>query len=257
MKALCDQLHLTTLAQQYPHVVEQARAHQSSYEACLTHALTVEVQGRQERAMTRRLRAARLPFPARLETFDFRFQPTLSEQSVRELASLTLLTTATNVIFLGPPGVGKTHLACSVAVRAVEAGHSALFVTLREVVRQVDAGIDPRTLLRRYSQPSLLVLDELGYTHLQPAHAQLLFEVISTRYERRPTIVTSNLTFSEWGSVLGDEILATALLDRLLHHAVILPINGRSYRMRERMQGDQTVRTETGGSKKTGGLGQK
>lgn len=233
-------LGLTYLAQALPTLLDEARQQQVSYDAFLQQALEVEVVGRQQRALERRLRAAHLPAQTRLETFDFTFQPTVSERLVRELAGLAFVQTATNVVLLGPPGVGKTHLASALARRAVEAGHAALFLTLRQFVESIDtAGVLTwRQQARRYVQPRVLVLDEVGYTHLTPLHAQCLFDVVTARYERSATVLTSNLNFSEWGSMLGDDVLATALLDRLLHHAEVLNINGRSYRMKDRVGGD-------------------
>lgn len=242
MSTLLSQLNLTSLPAQLPALLETARQQQLSYEAFLELALRSELAERQSRAQERRLRGARLPFAARLDSFDFRFQPSVSERVLRELAGLSFLKTATNVVFLGPPGVGKTHLACSLATAALEAGHSALFVTLRELSQQL-AQPGPRgglAVVRRYSQPTVLVLDEIGYTRMSGEQAHALFELISARYARRPTLVTSNLTFAEWGGLLGDEVLASALLDRLLHHAEVLAINGQSYRMRQRLPADQT-----------------
>lgn len=240
MSELLGQLNLTSLAARLPALLETARQQQLSYEAFLELALRSELSERQTRAQERRLRGARLPFAARLESFDWSFQPSVSERVLRELAGLSFLKTATNIVFLGPPGVGKTHLACSLATAALEAGHSALFVTLRELSQQL-AQPAPRgglAVVRRYSQPAVLVLDEVGYTRLSGEQAHAIFELISARYGRRPTLVTSNLTFAEWGDLLGDEVLASALLDRLLHHAEVVAINGRSYRMRQRLPAD-------------------
>ena len=199
----------------------------------------------------------------RLDSFDFRFQPTLSERLVRELASLRFIQTATKVGFLGPPGVGKTHLASGLAVAAMEAGYSALFTTLAQLASALDGPPSPRGgrdgRLQRYVRPQVLVVDEVGDTRLNPLQAQQLVALVAARYERGATLVTSNLSFAEWGGLLGDEVLATALLDRLLHHAEIVTIHGRSYRMRERMAGDTPATAEAsgGGSGVVGGTGQR
>jgi DNA replication protein DnaC len=249
------------LARSLPTVLQEAREQQLSYEAFLQQALEVEVGGRRERALERRLRAARLPRRVRLESFDFRFQPTLSERLVRELASLRFIETATNVLFLGPPGVGKTHLASALAVQAIEGGYSALFTTLAQLASALEGPPAPQqgrdSRLARFIRPQVLIIDEVGYTRLSTAQAHQLFALIAARYEHSSTIVTSNLSFAEWGGLLGDEVLATALLDRLQHHAEILAINGRSYRMRERMAGDTpSSEGRQGGSQLVGAVGQ-
>jgi DNA replication protein DnaC len=239
-KGVYHQLNLTHLEAMLPQLLDQARAEQWTYETFLARALAAEVDGREQKAMARRLKSARIPAKKTLDGFDFSFQPSLSERRLRELADLSFVRTCTNVIFLGPPGTGKTHLSLALADRALQAGHSVLFTTLTELAQVLESASHPgllRQRLRRYIVPSLLVIDEVGYTKLEPAQARHLFELVTARYEHGSIILTSNTSFAQWGSLLGDEVLATALLDRLLHHAEIIPINGRSYRMKERQAG--------------------
>ena len=230
-------LGLTQLEKALPALFETARREQWTYELFLTRAVAAEIEGRDRRAAERRMTAARLPAIKTLETFDFAFQPSLSERLLWELADLSFVQTATNVLFLGPPGTGKTHLSLALAVKALSAGYSALFTTLTHLAEALDTASYPglvRQRLRRYTTPSVLLIDEVGYTKLSPGQAHHFFELVTARYEHGSIVLTSNTGFSEWGSLLGDEILATALLDRLLHHAEVIPINGRSYRMKDR-----------------------
>src|SRR6266496_2966182 len=231
-------LGLTQLEKALPALFEAARQEQWTYEVFLNRAIAAEIEGRDRRAAERRMVAARLPTIKTLEAFDFSFQPSLSERLLWELADLSFLQTATNVVFLGPPGVGKTHLSLALSVKALAAGHSALFTTLSQLAESLETASHPglmRQRLRRYTTPSVLVIDEVGYTRLTPGQAHYFFELVTARYEHGSILLTSNTSFSAWGNLLGDEVLATALLDRLLHHAEVLAINGRSYRMKDRL----------------------
>ncbi len=230
-------LGLTALGAALPTILEQARRQQPTYDAFLRLALQAEVTGRAERAQARRLRAARLPARKTLASFDFRFQPSVPERLIRELATLGFVETATNLIFLGPPGVGKTHLAVALADAALGAGHSVLFTTLATLAEALEGSPSPtawRTRLRRFVAPRVLVIDEVGYTRLTAEQAHALFELVTARYEKGAILLTSNTSFAEWGALLGNDILASALLDRLLHHAEVVSIAGASYRMKDR-----------------------
>jgi DNA replication protein DnaC len=244
------QLGLTQLEKALPTLFETARQEQWTYEQFLKQAVGAEIEGRDRRAVERRMSAARLPVVKTLEAFDFSFQPSLSERLLWELADLSFMKTATNIIFLGPPGTGKTHLSIALAVKALAAGYSALFTTLTHLAEALDTASHPglvRQRLRRYTTPNILVIDEVGYTKLSPGQAHHFFELVTARYEHGSILLTSNTVFSDWGHLLGDDVLATALLDRLLHHAEIIAINGNSYRMKDRrrdMAG--TAKTEGG-----------
>ena len=238
MKELLHAARLTHVESGLPDLLEQSRLQGVTYEIFLRQVLTLEIEGRERQAQQTRLKAARLPTHKTLDAFDFTYQPALNERQLRELADLSFLKTATNVVFLGPPGVGKTHLALSLGVRALEKGYSVLFTTLAHLAEDLAAAPHPSMLrqrLRRYLRPRLLIIDEVGYTKLTEEQAHHLFALVRDRYEQGSTILTSNTSFSEWGALFNNEVLAAALLDRLLHHAEVITINGQSYRMKDRL----------------------
>ncbi|MCL6558267.1 MAG: IS21-like element helper ATPase IstB [Firmicutes bacterium] len=216
---------------------EQAVKNNWSYVEFLGRLLTEEVATRKERSLRTRIRMARIPAAKTLADFDFEAQPGVDRKVVYELATLTFIDRADNVCFLGPPGVGKTHLALALALRALEEGYTAYFTTIDHLVRDLQRADAQQVLEKRfrvYLKPRVLVLDEIGYLPLSRTEANLFFQLVSRRYERGSIILTSNKSYGDWDSFLGDPILATAILDRLLHHSVTVNIRGESYRLRNR-----------------------
>lgn len=180
---------------------------------------------------------ARFPYLKTLEGFDFSSQPSIDRKKIQELASGRFIEHAENVVLLGPPGVGKTHLAVALGVKAVEAGYTVLFLTLETLMGRLVRARHENRLERTLQQlvyPRVLILDELGYLPLTREEASLFFRLLVRRYERASLIVTSNKSFADWAGIFNDQVLATAILDRLLHHATTINIKGDSYRLREK-----------------------
>lgn len=237
LSVLLDKLKLEHMETQLDALCEQAAQRELDYKTFLTQALHSEWQGRYQRGIEARLRQSRFPWLKTLEQFDFDFQPSLDRRRVRELAGLGFVERAHNVILLGPPGVGKTHLAIALGCKAVEAGHSVLFLTLETLMTRLLKAQHENRLERALQQlvyPKLLIIDEIGYLPLSRQDASLFFRLVVRRYERASLIVTSNKSFLDWGEVFNDHVLATAILDRLLHHATALNIKGESYRLKEK-----------------------
>jgi DNA replication protein DnaC len=237
LETLLAKLKMDHLEAQLDTVCEQAAQQELDFKSFLSQALAVEWQGRDRRGIETRLRQARFPWIKTLEQFDFEFQPSLDRRQVRELAGLSFLERSHNVVILGPPGVGKTHLAVALGVKAVEAGYSALCLTLETLITRLVRAQSENRLERALKQlvyPKLLIIDEIGYLPLSRIEASLFFRLIVRRYERASLIVTSNKSFLDWGEVFNDHVLATAILDRLLHHATTLNIKGESYRLKEK-----------------------
>ncbi len=218
-------------------LVERGVRDELSLPGFLELVLSTERDAREERRVKASLRLSGLSAAKTLESFDFAFARGVDRGKVQLLATCEFARRRENVLLLGPPGVGKTHLALALGVKAVSNGFSVAFVTADELVDQLrrdDAAGLKRMQRRRYMTAAVLIIDELGFQALDRKDAHLLFKVLSSRYERAATIITSNRSIREWPDMLaGDEMLATAILDRLLHHCHVLQIDGRSFRLRE------------------------
>ena len=234
---LFEALKMEHLAAQCDALLEQAAKKDLGYREVLTQALTCEWQGRKQKGTDTRLSQARLPWLKTLEQFDYSFQPSIDRKVVRELGTLGFVGRAENVVLLGPPGVGKTHLAIALGVKAAEAGHRILFLTLEQLMTKLKRAKQENRLERQLQQltyPKVLILDEIGYLPLTREDASLFFRLVARRYEKAAIVLTSNKSFVDWGEIFGDPILATAILDRLLHHATTINIKGESYRLKEK-----------------------
>lgn len=238
-------LGMSTALAQLDSSCQQAAASQWSYSHFLGYLLEGELDERHRRTVELNLKFARFPYLKSLKDFDFSAQPSIDRRLVDELATARFLYEGRNLVFLGPPGVGKTHLAISLGVMTAHLGHRVYFTSAIDLVRRLSKAMAENRLsreMKNLTRPKLLIIDEAGYLALEPVQASLLFQVICERYERQgPIILTSNKAFAEWAEVFGtDAVMASAALDRLLHRSTVMNIRGDSYRLKEKRKASKT-----------------
>lgn len=231
-------LRLARIKEILERVLKSVEKQDKSHLSFLDELLEEEVAHKEQRRIEIALKISGLPFIKSIDEFDFTFQPKLDRQKVMSLFDLTIIQQNGNVIFLGPPGVGKTHLAVSLALKACQCGMSIYFTNMEDLITKLKKDHEARRpgKGRSYYKSSLVVVDEVGYTPINREECNLFFRFIANRYEKASTVITSNKAFSDWAELFHDPIIVTAILDRLLHHSVLINIKGNSYRLKGKVQ---------------------
>lgn len=230
-------LRLPWIQQILPDTIKHAETESWSYLALLDRLLEEEVARKEQRRIESALKHSGLPWVKTLDEFDFTFQPGINRQQIAGLFDLSFLERKENILFLGPPGVGKTHLSAALAVKACQAGSAIHFTTMADLIHNLRADRESGRMgknRRAYQWSNLVVVDEVGYTPIDREERHLFYQFVVMRYEKASTIISSNKAFDEWSELFHDPVIVTAILDRLLHHSVVVNIKGNSYRLRNK-----------------------
>lgn len=234
-----ETLKLEKMKEYYPKYVDFATKNNKTLTEALLDLTKKEIEYRDERASQIQITVSAFPFKKELEDFDFDYQPSINKQEIMELNNLGFLERHENILFVGPSGVGKTHLATSIGITAAKKRYSVYFISCHDLITQLNKAHFENKLearIKHFCRYELLIIDEIGYLPVDKQGANLLFQLIAKRYEKRSTIITTNMVFSEWGEVFSDNILANAILDRLLHHSHVINIKGNSYRIKNKIE---------------------
>lgn len=235
-----ETLQLNTMGAIVDGYLSSTSAEGQSTVEVLDYLLGEEVKARQAQSELMRLRFAKFPMKKTLDEFDFKAQPSVDPRVIEDLRTMRFVHNAENVILVGPPGVGKSHLAIGLGYAAVQSGFSVVYTSSADLLRHLKRKAEEDRLteaLRQYARFRVMIVDEIGYLPMDKIGAHLLFQLVESRYEKGSTIFTSNKAYSEWGEVMGDQAIAAATLDRILHHSTTINIRGDSYRMRARRKG--------------------
>lgn len=233
-----EMLKLDKMKDYYPNYIDTATKNNKSLTEALLDLTNKEIEYRDERASQIQITVSAFPYKKEIEDFDFDYQPSINKQEILELNNLGFLSRHENILFVGPSGVGKTHLATSIGITAAKKRYSVYFISCHDLITQLNKAHYENKLearIKHFCRYELLIIDEIGYLPVDKQGANLFFQLIAKRYEKHSTIITTNQTFNKWGEVFSDNVLANAILDRLLHHSTVINIKGTSYRIKDKL----------------------